>query len=79
MTFKFKCFKPLLFLLVCICMFISVSCIYAGTVNNVTSDESNIDLNNDTNIINSDFNQVDNLQTSLDYTNESFIENNTNE
>jgi hypothetical protein len=60
-------------------MFISVSCIYAGTVNNVTNAESNIDLNNDTNIINSDFNQVDNLPTSLDYTNESFIENNTND
>jgi hypothetical protein len=57
-------------------MFISASCIYAGDVNNVASDGINIDLNNDSNIISTDFNQVDNLPISLDYTNES-IENNT--
>ena len=76
MTFKFKCFKPVLFLLVCICMFISASCIYASDVSNVNSDGINIDLNNDSDIISPDFNQVDNLPISLDYTNES-IENNT--
>ena len=76
MTFKFKCFKPVLFLLVCICMFISVSCIYADDINNVTSDGINIDLN-ENNISSPDFNQVDNLPISLEnYTNVS-IENNT--
>lgn len=55
-------------------MFISMSCIYAGAVNNVTGDESNIDLNNDNNIISPDFNQVDN---SLENNTNVSIENNT--
>ena len=69
---------PLFFLIVCICMFISSSCIYAGDICNVTSDSDfNIDLYNDIDVIDADFNQMDDPQISLENSSDESIENNT--
>lgn len=76
LKYEFNGLMSLFFLMVCICMFIGSSCIYASDIDNVTSSEEvNIDSDNDSNVISADFNQIDDSLFSLENYSDEFIDN----
>ena len=59
MELKFNCSKSLFFLIVCICLFITSSCAYAGDTDNFTLiNVDDIDMGCEDDIISPDINQV---------------------
>ena len=59
MELKFNCLKSLFFLIVCICLFITSSCVYAGDMDNFTLiNVDDIDMGCEDDIISPDINQV---------------------